>query len=611
MAPLEIRYRFSDGVPPLSDFYTNRGLRVTGGVRGKFGVAWTYDVGGVYARNQQTWWSGSLPNFDRINRSLNVVNVNGVPTCASVVSGTDTACVPFDAFRAGNHDQKLVDYIYQNAVGIQKTAGTLYDALANISGDLTQYGIKSPLANEGVAVAFGAEYREDRFSSTADAQFRSDYGGDDLRLSQHVLEANVELQAPLVQDKPFAHLLQANGGFRLSKYNTNPNRFTTWKLEGIYSPVEDVTFRASFNKAQRAPTVIEIMQATRIGFSKQGGSENDFCAPVPRQIPDPSDPSKTITTTAPLASRDVCHATGLADSLYGSPTLLCPNDQCTVRSGGFTADPETAYTKTYGVVLKPRFLKGLILSVDRYQIRIDNSLGYNDDSYYTDGCLRSNGDPFFCQGIVRASNGTLYAAASTNPTSGFIRAGTTNYYYSIARGWDFQANYSVALGGAGHIDAEFNGSLTTFAGGQDSPIQPKRNCTGYYGNGCGQLIPRWSHGLRTTYTTANDKFSASFNWRYVGSLTSANNSGDPAIGGTPDRAQATFYRIAAISYFDLALTLNVDKRFTMRLVANNLFDKNPPMVPNSYDISLARSNTIPQRYDSLGRNIVLGGTIKF
>jgi hypothetical protein len=34
-------------------------------------------------------------------------------------------------------------------------------------------------------------------------------------------------------------------------------------------------------------------------------------------------------------------------------------------------------------------------------------------------------------------------------------------------------------------------------------------------------------------------------------------------------------------------------------------------LPNSYDVSLARSNTIPQRYDALGRNIVVGATVKF
>ena len=43
----------------------------------------------------------------------------------------------------------------------------------------------------------------------------------------------------------------------------------------------------------------------------------------------------------------------------------------------------------------------------------------------------------------------------------------------------------------------------------------------------------------------------------------------------------------------------------------NLLDKAAPIVPDSYNISLARSNTIPQRYDSLGRNIAIGTTINF
>jgi outer membrane receptor protein involved in Fe transport len=611
LVPLDLRYRFGSA-PYLLDTYVNSGIRGTGGVRGHLGDAWTYDVGGVYARNKQVWMSGSLPSLDRINNTLNVVSVNGTPTCVSA----DPGCVPFDAFSANNNNQALIDYIYNVADGHNTTIGTLYDGQANVTGDLGKYGITSPLADDGVAVAFGLEYRKDKFKSFADQQFRNDYGGSDQSLRQTAKEANAEIQVPLIQHKAFADVLQANGGIRYSKYSGNPDAFTTWKAEMLYAPVKDITFRGSFNKAQRAPTVIEQFQASHIGFSVQGGSQNDFCAPVPRQIQDPNNPSQTITTTAPLAPIEVCRATGLPDNLYGSPTLLCPNDQCTVRSGGFTVDPETAYTKTYGILLKPRFIPGLVFSVDRYKIKIKNSIGYNDDSYYTNGCLLSNGDPFFCSGIVRAANGTLYAAASTNPTSGFIRAGTTNYYYSIANGYDFQAVYGLnlrdlGLGSSGRVDFDFNGSLTTFAGGQDSPLQPKRNCAGYYGNGCGQLIPKWVHALRTTYTTANKAFSASLNWRYVGSLTSADNSGDPAIGGTPDRARTTFYRFSPKSYFDLAFLFNVGERYQLRLIANNLFDKSAPILPNSYDVSLARSNTIPQRYDALGRNIVVGATVKF
>ena len=605
-APIELRYRFND-LPDIPDVYINSGVRATGGVRGKIGDAWTWDVGGVYARNQQVVNYGNLPDFDRVNQSLNVVNVNGVATCAGGVAG----CVPFDAFSANTPGQPVADWLFTAPGGRTKGVGTLWDGLISVTGDLGKYGITSPLANQGVAVAFGGEYRHDNYRSTADDAYRALNGGSDLDISQGVWEANSEVQAPLIEERPFAHLLQANGGYRVSKYSTNPKTFNTWKIEGLYAPISDLTFRGSYNKAQRAPTVIEIGQASNISYGLQGGSQNDFCAPTVTTNP----ATGQISYGAPVASRDVCRATGLSDALYGSPTLLCAQgdgNQCTVRSGGFTADPETAYTLTYGLIVKPSFIRGLVLSVDRYQIRIDNSLGYNDYTYYTDGCQRSNGDPFFCSGIVRQpGTGILYAPVSSNPTSGFIRQGTTNYYKSIARGVDFQAQYSLGLGGMGKLDWTFNGSLTTFAGSQDSPLLAKRNCAGYYGNGCSQLLPKWSHGLRTTYTTGDGVFSTSFNWRYVGSLTHADNSGDAAIGGTPERARSTFYHIAPKSYFDLAFNFAVARSFSLRLIANNLFDKSPPILANSYDISLARSNTIPARYDPLGRNLAVGATVRF
>jgi hypothetical protein len=519
--------------------------------------------------------------------------------------------VPFDIFSAGNTNPALINYLFGN--GTNQTIGTLYDIQANVTGDLGKYGIISPFAEEGLAIALGTEYRKDSLKSRADSAYRAARGGTDTDLSQDVLEANIEVQAPLIEHKPFAELVQVNGGYRVSKYSSNPKSFNTWKIEGVYAPVSDLTFRASFNKAQRAPTVTEIRQASNIEFVQGGaGTFADFCAPTVTTGPN------GVTYGAPIASPAVCRATGLSDALYGSKTLLCSNGVtpngsagCAVRSGGFTADPETAYTQTYGLVVKPRFIRGLVFSVDRYRIKIDNSLGFNDYSYYTDGCLRSGGDQFFCQGIVRnPGTGTLFGGGA-NATTGFIRQGTTNYYTAISKGWDFQAQYALTLESIGRLDFSFNGSLTTAAGGQDSPLQPERNCAGYYGNGCGQLIPKWSHGLRTTYTTEDKKFSASFNWRYVGALTNANNSGDPAIGGTAARALTDYYRVAPASYFDLAFNFAIAKQFSLRLIANNLLDKSAPIVPDSYNISLARNNTIPQRYDSLGRNIAIGTTINF
>jgi outer membrane receptor protein involved in Fe transport len=609
MVPVELRYRFA-GVPDLDDRYMNEGLRVTGGIRGQIAQGWSYDVGGVYARNQQDY-SWSFPSIDRVNNALNVVNVNGVPTCAS---GTADGCLPLDPFSSLSpvNNVGVFNYLVNGSYGTQSTVNRLYNVVATVQGDLGTYGIKAPWAEQGVAIAFSAEYRKDELESTADALWRANMGGTDQNLAQHVWEGMVELQAPIAQHKPFADLLQVNGAFRLSKYSSNPNTFSTWKAEALWAPIPDITFRGSINRAQRAPTVVEAFQGSNISYDRITTAYNDICGPTPiGTTTDPNTGQQIPIYGAPQASQAVCAATGLPANLYGSPTLLCPTDVgCTVRRGGFTVNPETAYTKTLGVVLKPRFLPGLTVSVDRFVINLNDSIGYNDYDYFSNGCL-ATGSQFFCQMFVRNANGTLYSTPSTNPTTGFLRGGTTNYYKSKSHGWDFQGQYALSLGGAGRLDFDFTGSLTTLAGGQDSPILPKYNCAGYYGGGCGQLIPKWSHELRATYTTNDKFFSASVNWRHLGPLTNVTNSGDPALGWTPEGVRTTFYRIPAYDYIDLALSFRVNKAYSFRISANNLFDRTPPILPNSYNYGLSRSNTLSARYDSLGRQLAVGVTLNF
>ncbi|WP_066805316.1 TonB-dependent receptor domain-containing protein [Sphingomonas asaccharolytica] len=609
MVPVELRYRFA-GVPDLDDRYMNEGLRLTGGIRGQIAKGWSYDVGGVYARNQQDY-SWSFPSIDRVNNALNVVNVNGVPTCAS---GTADGCLPLDPFSSLSpvNNIGVFNYLVNGSYGTQSTVNRLYNVVATVQGDLGTYGIKSPWADQGLAIAFSAEYRKDELESTADALWRANMGGTDQNLSQHVWEGMVEVQAPIAQHKPFGDLLQVNGAFRLSKYSSNPNTFSTWKAEALWAPIPDITFRGSINRAQRAPTVVEAFQGSNISYDRITTAYNDICGPTPiGTTTDPNTGQQIPIYGAPQASQAVCAATGLPANLYGSPTLLCPTDVgCTVRRGGFTVNPETAYTKTLGVVLKPRFLPGLTVSVDRFVINLNDSIGYNDYDYFSNGCL-ATGSQFFCQMFVRNANGTLYSTPSTNPTTGFLRGGTTNYYKSKSHGWDFQGQYALSLGGAGRLDFDFTGSLTTLAGGQDSPILPKYNCAGYYGGGCGQLIPKWSHELRATYTTNDKFFSASVNWRHLGPLTNVTNSGDPALGWTPEGVRTTFYRIPAYDYIDLALSFRVTKAYSFRVSANNLFDRTPPILPNSYNYGLSRSNTLSARYDSLGRQVAVGVTLNF
>ncbi|MDE1988059.1 MAG: TonB-dependent receptor plug domain-containing protein, partial [Alphaproteobacteria bacterium] len=137
----------------------NTSFRAVLGVKGSLDEAWSYDVSGSYSRvqSQQIY----LHDFSvtRLTRALDVVSVGGVPTCQSVVDGTDTACVPYNIFSIGGVTQAALNYLQ---IPLIQTGSTTQQAInVGFTGDLGQYGWVSPWAKDGVQVAFGAEYRQD------------------------------------------------------------------------------------------------------------------------------------------------------------------------------------------------------------------------------------------------------------------------------------------------------------------------------------------------------------------------------------------------------------------------------------------------------------------
>ena len=96
-------------------------------------------------------------------------------------------------------------------------------------------------------------------------------------------EEFAEFRAPLVQDKPFAKELLFDTGFRHSDYSyaAAPSTITnTYKFEVQYSPIEDYRLRVSYDKAIRAPSVVELYnpQHRRTVFSSA-------TTPAPRPSP--------------------------------------------------------------------------------------------------------------------------------------------------------------------------------------------------------------------------------------------------------------------------------------------------------------------------------------
>jgi len=603
-APLDVRYRF-DSMPLVRQEFVNTGYRVVAGLRGRvLDDVWSYDVAGMLSRAQLDTIDVPFAKFDNVNRSLDVVNVNGRPTCRSVVNGTDPNCVPFNAFSPFNRDPALNNYLYGGATGgISTRIPRLLQFVGTVSGDLGKYGIASPLAEQGIAIALGGEYREEMERTIVNEIYQENNGGTNQRVTQSILEANAEIQVPLVENQSWTKLLQFNGGYRLSKYNRLDNKFGTWKIEGIWSPVEDISFRASYNKAQAAPGVGTAAGAANIFWNQ--GFYADPCAPRV----DPANPGGP--RIAPAATPQQCANTGLAANLYGSTTLICPDDRCTVREGGFNLKPETAYTKTFGVVFRPRFVPGLTVSVDRWLIDLEDQLDFLQPQNLINDCL-STGNDYFCRAIVRNANGTLYSSPATRPATGWVARGSANGYRSQSHGWDFQGQYDVGMGSAGRLEMSFNGTLMTRVASQASPTATSRDCVGYWGNSCGESMPKWAHQMRTTWILPERIASVSVNWRHRAAMPldvyAPADTGIPTAD--PSQRRDQFPGIKAYDWFDLALTFDINKQMTFRLAANNVFDRDPPIVPDSRSrIGLLRGNTI-MGYDLLGRQIVAGVSLR-
>jgi outer membrane receptor protein involved in Fe transport len=597
-APLGVQYGFA-GLAGDRDKETfrNTQTRINASVRGEIAEGWRYDVGGVYDESRQLWKPGGNPVALHVNNALDVVDVGGTPTCRSVVNGTDPTCVPLNVFVANNPGSAaLSNYLFNEGLGVSDLRAKFYDLTANLTSDLTRYGIRSPLAEQGLALAFGAEYRKQEDRGQQNARFIEVYGGvPDRFASQDVVEGNVEAQLPLVQNVSLVKLLQVNGGYRLSKYSTNARTFSTWKIEAVYSPSEDITFRFGRNRAARAPGLREANQT--VGF--QNATIVDPCA--------------SIDGVAPRASREACRLTGLPDNLYGNGlaagipgSIRCVDDVCRQRNNGVPINPEDARTTTFGFVLTPRFLPRFSFSVDRYRIQVNSVISYLGASFAVDGCVITS-DPYYCSRLVR--DPVTHQLTSTGTTGGYIQGGNLNAYRLYASGYDFQAQYALPLGEkAGKLDMLMNGTLTTDQGGQAAVNQPRTNCVGYFGGSCSQPAPRWVHNVRATYSAPNDVFYASIAWRYINGTTAGQNGGPLS---TPATAVTDFTRIPAYHYFDLSMGVNIAKRLTLTTAINNLFDRQQPIMTNTYDYALSRGNTIPQRYDTLGRQISISATTRF
>lgn len=568
------------------------------GARGDLNDAWSYDLSAQYSRAQYTNIYRNEFSNTRLARALDVVTdpVSGQPVCSAVLAGIDADCVPYNIFRSGGVTQEALNYLQ---VPLLSTGWTTQQVVSgSLTADLGAYGLKSPWATRGVQTAFGAEYRRDSLDLTPDVSFTSGdgagQGGPTLGLNgaNQVYDVFAEAQIPIAEGMAFADQLSVDLAYRHSEYELGGGT-DSWKVGGDWAPVSSVRFRASAQRAVRAPNVIEL-------FTAQGFNLFDMDA-------DPCDKN----VAASYAGDAACIGTNpwqVTAAQAVSPGISSPSGQFNFLQGGNTAlTPEESDTLTFGVVFTPEFLPGFNLTLDYFDIQIDNLISSIGPQNSLDACYTA-GLAAACANIERNANGQLWVGSgnvvdlNTNigglKTSGLDVA--ANYNLDLADfGWDSAGRLGFAMVGTWLDKLETDTGLG-FA-------NSKYDCAGFFANQCGVPSPEWRHRFRVDWATPIEGLNVNGTWRYYGSTEIAVLGDDGSLNNAP--AARIDRELDSINYFDLAATWQARDNVSVRAGVNNVFDIDPPL---SYSVgTTGNNNTYPQLYNAMGRYVFFGVTANF
>ena len=568
-APLYSLKRNVEGNPRQSIF-AYKSFTQTVGVRGDINDNWSYDA---YYQTSNVVYNNEYRNdlsVTAINRAVDVVSVNGVPTCVSALNGTDSTCVPYNLFQGGlpgdqgiqgviDGGQELQSYIanstYINGDG-EQTTFTAY-----VTGDL---GYSIPGAPGSISMVAGFESRElssdfrpDLPSRTGD---RSGSGGATLPLggSYDVDEFFVELGIPVTDT------VSMDAGFRSADYSTG-NDTTAMKLGAFWTVNDKVSVRGSFQTSQRHANLAELYQG--IG---QGLVDLDY---------DPCgiDPD---TGAAPIATQEQCLNTGLPANLYGTD-LKSPADQYNIQTGGNpNVAPEESESMTIGVVLNP--IDWLTLTVDYFDITVEDGIGTVSPKTALDKCIET-GAAAFCNLINRNPvNGSLWL------TGGYISAQITNISEEQTSGIDVIFDYSVDTNWGPLVVS----GVTTLLDSYDItelPGEAAIGCSGNWGGSCGknpmpEVMGSYTVGLTTEFDT-----DVILGVRYLGET---------------DDLNANDIDFDAFTYLDATAIYSVNDNMSVTLGVSNLLDKEPGYTSDA-GTAPGNGNTFPGYFDAFGRHIHL------
>ena len=468
-------------------------------------------------------------------------------------------------------------------------SSVLQVANANLSGGLFNVGFGA----DDVGISVGGEYRKVSSQFIPDTALSSGdvigfNGGLPTQGSYNVKEAFGEVRVPITANRPGFELLELEGKVRYSDYSLGAvGGVTTYAGGVIYAPIRDISFRAQYAKAIRAPNVQELF----------GGQSQNF--------PAATDPCAQASNIGNATIRALCLATGVSAAQFGNPGLQLNPQIQSLAGGNANLQEERSDSYTAGVVLRPRFVPGFALTADFFNIQIDGAVGVlggglNNTLNLCYNVIQ-NANSIYCQVIAAGRNvGAGGILDDTNPPQ-ILAANTSKLE---VQGVDLGASYNTRIPfslltdtGEQRVNLFFQGTYTdksAFTPVQDLPDQVNE-CAGKFGIlACGNPTPRYKWTSRASFI--DGPLTTSVRWRHLSKVTDDD----------PDTLYSV-ERIGAYNLIDLTFAADLTDAFSLAIGVNNLFDKQPPIIGDNQE----QANTYPGTYDVLGRDFFASARLRF
>jgi iron complex outermembrane receptor protein len=488
--------------------------------------------------------------YQNVQNALNsTLNASGQIVCAgSPVNAPTTTvsstCAPLNIF--GNGSPSVAARQYITHLARAESDNTQRDVTANLGADV----FKLPAGELKLDVGF--ENRRESANFNPDEFYRLSLGQalvTPVSGAYHTNEWYAETLIPIFapsQDIPVLHRVELEGAARRVQ-NSIAGSATTW-TEGLHwSPTEDVLVRANRTKSIRAPAITELFLPTASVFSFAN---------------DPCDKNYYQQGTAPATRKANCIAAGIDPTTFVSNVVNATAVGTTSGNTGLAS--EIADSRTIGIVLRPRWVPKLSFTIDYLDIKLSQAIETLSLVQVLDACYDSTGYPNVpsCHTFTRNAAGQI-----TNFHVGYVNAGLLELK-AVPMALDYAFDLPHALGSMEWRINYLDTKKLLSKVGSASPNE----LSGELANAPG--VPKSKGSVDIDYV--NGPFSWDWQGIFLGRINFNNVNVAAPNPATNTQASQDYYSVAPWWLINSTVSYNVTKQFTVRLIVDNVFDKQPP-----------------------------------